>query len=271
MASLRSLRSRIGRALQTDSSPGTLAYWINLGLAVLIVVNIADVVLESVPALASQWRSVSDVLEFFSLGIFSIEYLTRLWVAPEQPQFRPALAGRIRYALTPMALIDLLSILPSILLSRRIDLRGLRIFRLVRLVRLIKLGRHSDAFPLLGRVIRRVRGELASTAVLAGVMIVAAASMLHLAEGPAQPQKFGTIPDCMWWAVTTMTTVGYGDVYPITPAGRILGSFVSFLGIGLFALPTGILGAAFVEEARRRRDERRDSRACPHCGGSLDP
>ncbi|MBK8232073.1 MAG: ion transporter [Candidatus Eisenbacteria bacterium] len=147
--------------------------------------------LESVPSVAARWRGASSTFEWFSLGVFSFEYLIRLWVAPEQPRFlRSPLVGRVRYALTPMALIDLLSILPSLLLRSGVDLRSLRVFRLVRLVRLLKLGRHSDAFPLLGRVLSRVRGELASIGVLAVVLIVAAASILHLAEGSAQPERF---------------------------------------------------------------------------------
>ena len=136
-------------------------------------------------------------------------------------------------------------------------------------MRLLKLGRYSDALQRLGRVVYRKRFDLASTAVIAVFLLIVAAALLHAAEGGDQPERFGSLPDAMWWAVVTMTTVGYGDVYPVTPLGRILGSFVAFLGIGLFALPTGILGAGYLEESNRRKSEAAGSERCPHCGGEL--
>lgn len=253
-----------------ESARGGVGYYVNVGLGAVICLSIADATFETIAPVASRLGGVLQGVEYGCLALFSVEYLLRLWACVEIPRYARPVLGRLRYALTPMALVDLLAVVPSYLPSLGLNLLTLRAFRLLRLLRLLKLGRYSDALQLMGRVVRSKRGELASTAVLAAFLLIIAAALLHAAEGAAQPERFGTMPDSMWWAVVTMTTVGYGDVYPQTPTGKVLGSIVAFLGVGLFALPTGILGAGFLEEAGRKRRPTDDQSACPNCGHRLE-
>jgi voltage-gated potassium channel len=165
-----------------------------------------------------------------------------------------------------LGLIDLLVILPFYLPAVALDLRVLRVartFRVTRLIRVGKLGRYSTALQTLGRVVVVKRAELLATGALLVVLLLIAATVMYYAENTAQPAEFSSIPAAMWWAVATLTTVGYGDVAPVTATGRLIGSVVANLGIGMFALPTGILGAAFMEEYQQSGGAK--SR-CPHCG-----
>ena len=179
-------------------------------------------------------------------------YALRIWSCTEDPQstHRGPVADRLRYALSPMAIIDFLAIAPfyvSMLFA--IDLRFLRVFRLLRL---LKLTRYSPAIEMLGRVLYNERRALFSALLIMLVLLVFASSLMHLIEHEAQPDAFGSIPAAMWWAVVTLTTVGYGDAAPVTPLGQLLGGFVTILGVGTFALPAGILASGFAQEVKRR-------------------
>jgi voltage-gated potassium channel len=168
-----------------------------------------------------------------------------------------------------MAIVDLLAILPFYApMVVRLDLRFLRALRLIRILRLLKLGRYSQAMQTIARVVVAKKEELLVTAFVVFILLLLGSAGLYYAEHDAQPEAVPSIPAAMWWGVVTLSTVGYGDIVPVTPAGRFLGAVVALLGIGMFALPTGILGAAFVEEVRRRRAA---TRVCPHCGRSLPP
>jgi voltage-gated potassium channel len=165
-----------------------------------------------------------------------------------------------------MALIDLVAILPFYLPFARMDLRSMRVVRVMRIFRLAKLGRYSESLQTLQRVFKAKKEQLADTVFILLVLLVMASSLMYFAENHVQPDKFSSIPAAMWWAVSTLTTVGYGDVYPFTTAGKIIASVIAVLGIGMFALPTGILGAGFVEE----REQRKRHLRCPHCGKEFD-
>lgn len=167
--------------------------------------------------------------------------------------------------LRPLALIDLLAIAPFFIPAAAFDLRFLRAMRLFRLVRLLKAGRYITALGLFRRVMREKREELVLSLALMAVLLIVSSSVMYYAENGAQPDKFSSIPASMWWAVATLTTVGYGDVIPQTEVGRLAAGLISIVGIGLFALPTAILGAGFVEAVQARREPA----ACPHCGGPL--
>ncbi len=176
--------------------------------------------------------------------------------------------GRLRFAGRPLPVVDLLAILPFYVpLLPGLDLRVLRAIRLMRLMRLFKVARYSESLQLIGAVLYRKRHELAMTAFSVIVLLVVAASLVYEVERDAQGDKFGSIPAAMWWGVTTLTTVGYGDVYPVTPAGKVLGAIIAILGIGVFALPTAILGAGFIEELQRRKAK---GKVCPHCGRQIE-
>lgn len=163
-------------------------------------------------------------------------------------------------------LIDILAIAPFYLALAG-DLRAIRVLRLFRLFRVIKVARYSKAVQTLGRVIRAKREELLVAVFVLIVLLVLSSSLMYYVENDDQPAAFGSIPEAMWWSIATLTTVGYGDVHPITPLGKFIASIIAVLGIALFALPTGILGSGFVEEMQK---ERLHKQVCPHCGKDIE-
>ncbi len=235
-------------------------------LLVLILLNVLAVVLESVQALRDAYGRVFIAFEVFSVAVFSIEYLARLWACTADPRYAHPLFGRLRYLVSPLALVDLAAILPTYLLFMDADLRVVRALRLLRLARLGKIGRYSEASVVLMRVLRAKREEMIVTLSLVALLGVIFASLAYFAEHQAQPEAFPDIPHALWWAFVTITTVGYGDLSPVTPLGKAIGVCTAVLGILMIALPTGVLGAAFVEELNRRG--KKDA-ICPHCGKPL--
>lgn len=228
----------------------------------LIALNVAAVILQSVRSLDEACGTAFAVFEVFSVLVFLAEYAARLWSCVEAPGYRGAIRGRLRFALRPLSLVDLLAIAPFLAMMGTTDLRILRVMRLLRLIRLLKAGRYLVAFTRLRRVVHAKREELVMSTALTSVLLIVASAVMYFAENEAQPDKFSSIPASMWWAVATLTTVGYGDVYPVTTLGRLAGGCLALLGVGLFALPTAILGAGLVEAVR----EADPVQECPHCG-----
>lgn len=240
----------------------------DLFIVTLILLNVAAMVLESVEGIRRLVPAWFTVFEYFSVIVFTVEYILRVWSCVEEPQYRGPLFGRIHFMLTPLALVDLLAVLPFYLPFFAVDLRVLRMFRLFRIMRIMriaKLARYSDSLQMLMRVLRTKKEQLISTVFILLILLVVTASLMYYAENEAQPDVFSSIPEAMWWAAATLTTVGYGDVYPVTTIGRFMGAVIAVLGIGMFALPTGILGAGFVEELGQRKKPPR----CPHCGKEI--
>jgi voltage-gated potassium channel len=271
-------RRRVWQLLEEHDSADRVGRAVDLALIVLIVVNVIAVILETVRPIYALAPRLFLWIEVISVAVFTVEYIARLWAAPESRRFAHPVGGRIRFAFTPMAVIDLLAVLPFYLPLVGIDLRFLRALRLMRIFRLAKLGRYLGVMSLFSAVARNKREELIMTTFVLVLLLVMTSSLMYFVEGAAQPEAFTSIPATMWWAVATLTTVGYGDIYPITAAGRMLGAVVAVLGIGLFALPTAILGSGFVEELERRRAGRAAEgeapvastpRFCPHCGERL--
>ena len=239
-------------------------------LMILILINSAAVVLETVDDLNARFGSIFHAIEMVSIVIFSVEYLLRLWVAPLNPRYAKPFTGRLRYAFSLMAIIDLLAILPAFLpLIFTVDLRIIRFLRIFRLFRLFKMSRYVDSLNSLDDVVRSKKEELLVILVMIVMLLLFSSSLMYVVETEAQPDKFPDIPSAMWWGVATLTTVGYGDIYPITPLGKLLGGFIAFLGIGIFALPTGILASGFADEIKRRREKEKICPPCPHCGGDI--
>lgn len=230
----------------------------------LIVLNVGAVLVETVEEISAPYAAYFRAFEIFSVAVFTAEYVLRLWSCTTDPRYADPARGRLRYATSPMALIDLLAIAPFFLEFFAIDLRFVRSLRLFRLFRAFKLARYSASMRTLGNVLRSKREELLVTLFVVVIMLVFASSAMYYAEHDAQPDKFSSIPASMWWGVATLTTVGYGDVFPVTPAGKVLGAMIAVLGVGLFALPTGILASGFAEELQRTR--KRETVICPHCG-----
>ena len=267
-ASISSLRRRVHQLLE-PSAPGDRAgRTADILIISLITLNIAALVLDTVPSVHRRLSAPLAWFEALSVAVFTVEYVLRVWAATADPRCAGAVRGRLRYAMRPLALIDLLVILPVFLPFIGVDLRAMRGARLLRIIRIGKLGRYSRALQLFARVVRARRDELVATLLLLLLLLVAGASLVYFAEHGAQPKAFGSIPKAMWWAAATITTVGYGDVYPITPLGRFLGALVAVVGMGMFALPTGLLGAAFLEEISRTMQPA--AQPCPHCGGPAD-
>lgn len=252
--------------------------WFDWLIAILIVLNVIALVLESEPDLHDRYHAAFHSFEVFSLIVFGVEYLLRLWSCTADPAYAHPVLGRLRYATRPMQIIDLLAILPGILFFLNVpDMRFVRALRLLRILRVLKLGRYSDAVALLGRVLSKRRAELTVMLMTLAILLILSASALHVAEADEQPDAFGSITRSLWWAVITLTTIGYGDVYPKTGLGRVLGGMIAVLGIGMVALPTAIIASGFndeltkAREAKQRRKmkqqaEQNPSIACPHCG-----
>jgi len=237
-------------------------------IVVLISFNIIAVILETVEPLYNRHTAFFSGFEIFSVIVFTAEYILRVWSCNADPKYSGKIRGRIRFALTPMALIDLLAVLPFYLpMVLKLDLRFIRILRLFRFVRILKIGRYSDALTMFGRAIRSKKEELILSVVIVLLLLIISSSLMYFVENPAQPDAFSSIPESMWWGIATLTTVGYGDVYPVTTAGKILGGIIALLGIAMFALPTGILSSAFTEQIHRRWARQKN---CPHCGQTIE-
>ena len=239
-------------------------------IMILIAVSIVSIVLESFDTLATRYRAALSVLEAVCVAVFSIEYLLRIWTADLlYPESRHP---RLRYMLSPMALIDLLAILPFYLPFFRVDLRYLRmmrLFRLMRLLRIVKLGRYVDALNIIVDVIRSTSSQLIISLIICFFVMLFSSILMYTVENPVQPDQFPNIIASLWWAICTLTTVGYGDVYPITAIGRFLAAIISIVGIGIIAIPTGIIAAGFTS-AINHEDERDAKHYCPYCGHKLD-
>ena len=235
-------------------------------LLVLILLNVAAVVVASVPPLGAEYAGFFRGFEIFSVAVFTVEYVLRVWACVEDSHYRDPVAGRLRYVSTPMALFDLLAVLPFYISFLSVDLRMLRILRVFRLLRMAKIARYSHTLQIFGRVLLATRMQLLLTLMLMAVLLLLSASLMYAVEQQAQPEAFSSIPAAMWWAIATLTTVGYGDIYPVTPWGKFFGSLISIFGIGMFALPTGVLGAAFLEEIGTSGKVA----VCPHCGKVID-
>ncbi len=223
-------------------------------IVLLIVANGIAVVLESNPAVHLEYIGLFSAFEVFSVVIFSAEYLARLWAAAEHPRYAgmSAIRARLRYLLRPMSLVDLLAILPFYLsLFIPIDLRYLRLFRLLRL---LKLSHHFDGLAVFASVLRREASSIAGALMIMLVVTVVSACLMFTVENQAVPGHFHSVADSIWWAVVTLTTVGYGDITPVTFAGKLLGIAIMVLGVGTMALPAGILAARFTEELQFRRE-----------------
>ncbi len=221
-------------------------------IALLIAVNLAAMALESVPSLEARYGPLFTAIELLSLIVFTVEYGLRVWVAPEHDPHRHLSARRARWQFvsSPLGVIDLLAVLPFWLaLIAPADLRVILVFRIVRF---LKLARYSPAMRSLLDALYSERRALTGCFVLLLGATLVVASIMHVIERDVQPDKFGTIPDAMWWAIVTLGTIGYGDVVPVTALGRVIASFTIFLGLIMVALPIGIVSTAFADEIHRR-------------------
>ena len=248
-------QQRIYEILERGSHKDKTARWVNAALMLLVLANILAVIVESEHDIYLRYRLWFDAFEYFSVGIFSVEYLLRIWTAALNPSLGETPWQRRRgYAFSLYGLVDLIAILPSILAFAMpgIDLRSLRA---VRLLRVLKFTHYSNALQDLWRAIHEERRAFMASMYVLGVAIILSSTMMYLAEHNAQPEKFSSIPRAMWWSIITLTTVGYGDVSPVTPLGQFLGALVAIMGVCTVALITGILASSFAVQMERRKRE----------------
>ncbi|MEM6321277.1 MAG: ion transporter [Bacteroidota bacterium] len=236
----------------------------------LIVLNIVALVLESYKELREPYGFIFDAIEVVSVIIFTVEYFLRIWVADINKRMKKS---RFVFLVSPMGIIDLLAILPFYLpLIFTMDLRVVRILRLLRLLRIFKLGRYSKSLKSIRSVFKETKADLSIAFFVGFILMILSSTLMYYIEGEAQPEKFATIGHSFWWAIATLTTVGYGDVYPITAMGKLLSAVITLIGIGFIALPTGIISSAFIEKIKRKKRKRKRRKitcTCPNCGTTI--
>lgn len=232
---------------------GPLGSAVEVTLIALIALNVIAYTLQSMPQFDFEYDLPLRIFEFVSIAAFTLEYFLRLWTAPEHPSVRERgpIVGRFYFASQPLMVIDLLAIAPA-LLAPFVPFIDLRVLRLMRLLRLLKIARYSPALSALASVLVEERRALYGSLVLFLCAMLLAAATMHAVEGALQPRIFGTIPSAMWWAVSTLTTVGYGDAVPHTALGRLVAGITMIVGLALAALPVGIVATGFANSIHRR-------------------
>lgn len=264
-------KEKVFDAIEKNTRGSVIGKCFDLLIVTLILLNVAAIVFESFRQIEESYAAGLYEFELFSVIVFSAEYLLRLWTAnikyPELSAFR----ARIKFIISPMGLIDLFAILPFYL-NLIVDLRFLRIIRLTRMFRLLKLNRYVKTLNMLSQIVKQKKDELIVTFFMTFLLIFISSTLIYYVENEAQPDKFPDIISSIWWAIATLTTIGYGDIYPITGAGKFLGGLIAILGIGFVALPTGIISSGFIEQIGKRpkpEAERSTYDICPHCGNKL--
>jgi len=249
----RRLRREVHDVLEVGGDAHPMGRVVNGFIIVLIFLNAIAFAADTVPELAGQYRWEFAAFNAFSVIVFTVEYALRIWSAVEIPMLSrlPRWQARLRYAMRPMMIIDLLAFLPWYLhWLYPLDLRLLRVFRLFRLLMLV---RYSPGLQTLGRVVTDEYRALLGALLVILILLLFASSGMYLIERHMQPDKFGSIPQAAWWALATLTTVGYGDVVPVTPLGKMLGGVVMLLGVGMIALPVAIIATGFSQESTRHQ------------------
>jgi voltage-gated potassium channel len=228
---------------------------INRFLTTAIVLSVVIAILDSEPLIHQRWGVWMALVEKCLGVVFIVEYLVRAWICVEAHAYRDGWRGRFRYLRSPTALIDLLALSPMLLTFIGTEAYIFRLFRMLRILRLARLGRFSSSLQLLTEAVTSRRYELGMSVMLTGFLLLVSSTVLYVVEGGTQPEAFGSIPRTMWWAIVTLTTVGYGDAYPVTVIGRICAGMTAVAGIGVIAMPTGILASAFSDTLQRHRHE----------------
>ncbi|HEV2678353.1 MAG TPA: ion transporter [Aliidongia sp.] len=254
---MTTLRQQVNALFDHDLPSNLGGRLISGFVGLLIIVNVFSVVLESVESLRVKHFETFWWIEQVSTAVFAIEYLLRVWSAPDRVsgRFRAPLAGRLRYASRPFALVDLIAILPAILGMLGAD--DLRVLRLLRLLRMLKLTRHSTAFTMVWDVFREEAQSIGAVLFILVITLIMSGSIMYMLEGDAQPEVFSSIPAAIWWALVTLTTVGYGDMVPVTVWGKLFGGLVAIVGVCTLALFSGLLTVSFMDQLRMRREQYR--------------
>lgn len=264
-------KQRCFEILQPADNYNVVSKTFDLTITVLIIVNIVLIVMDTF-SLPDWLKAISSGAEVFLVAIFTIEYIVRVYVSDMlYPELTPHKA-RIKYIFSALALIDLLAILPFYIpFIIPFDLRALRALRTIRLLRIFKITRYTTALSSIVAVLKQKKYELFSSIAVVALLMVIAAVIMYSVENEAQPDVFDNAFSALWWAFATLTTVGYGDIYPITVVGKILSTIIAVLGIGLVAIPTGIISAGFTEQTAHTENKNHCEKTfCPYCGNKID-
>ena len=247
----KSLRKRIWEILEKGNSNDKVSFYTDIFLIALIVFNIIAVLLETVDSIYSNYALEFVIFERFSTIVFLVEYILRIWVCVEEKIKNNKLITRLKYASTWPAIIDLLAVLSGLLpMIFEVDLR---ILRALRMLRLLKFSRYFKVMNLLLGVLKEEKQSFLAAMFLLTIAMLIASTGIYIFEKDAQPDKFSSIPEAMWWAIATLTTIGYGDVTPVTGMGKFFGAIIAIIGIGVVALPSGILASGFTDQLKRRQ------------------
>ena len=247
-----------------------LSLYINVFLVMVIVLNSIAIILHTIPEISKNqfYDKIFFDFELFSVVIFSIEYLMRIWSCVENPNSKIGFKGRLAYVSSFWGIIDLLGIMPFYLTLFASDWGIIRMLRIFRLFRLFRVTRYSQALKVITDVVKETKEELILSFSFILFTLLIGSSAMYFIEHNVQPKKFSSIPASLWWGVITMTTTGYGDMYPITIFGKIIGGIFSILGVALFGLPTGILASGFIDQFRKEKEAKET--LCPHCGKTIE-
>jgi voltage-gated potassium channel len=248
------MRKKFFKLVEPSEDKKDLNYYFDVFIMSLIILNVIALILASDQKINQKFSVEFYFFEVFSVIVFSIEYFIRLWTCVEKEPYRHPIKGRIKFIFSPLAIIDLLAILPFYLPFVGVDLRFLRLLRVFRIFRLLKMARYSNAFTMIKDVLKDKKEELLVTLLFIVIILVLVSSLMFYVERDVQPEAFGSIPKAIWWGVVTLTTVGYGDIYPVTALGKILGGVITLLGVGLIALPSGILASGYTEQIQKRKE-----------------
>jgi voltage-gated potassium channel len=261
-------KDRIYRLIEKGSHGSKVNLLFDYGIMSLIILNVIAVALDTVPEVRASLGHFLYQFEVVSVITFTLEYIMRIYVSdlthPSSNRFKSV----FKFVFSFYGLIDLCAIAPFYLpFLIKADLRFLRVLRLMRFLRILKINRYNNSLNLIGNVIKEKKTELAITGFIGLLILFLASFLIYYVEGEAQPDKFPNILSCFWWAIATLTTIGYGDVYPITSLGKVISSLIAILGIGLVALPTGIISAGFMEKLGKKN---KNFVKCPHCGKEVE-
>lgn len=256
-------REKLFNILHNPSAQNNLARYVSYVLVFLIVTNALCVALETVAWLWVAYKRLFIGFEVLSAAIFTVEYLARLWVCVEQPRFSDPVKGRLRYAFTPLPVLDLL-VLCTFLTP--FDLRFLRIARIFRLLKVLHMENFDASLRHIAIGLQKRKGLIIVSVTLMVICIYAASAVVYQLEHTVQPTVFTSIPATFWWGIETLTTIGYGDMIPKTPIGRLFSGFICIFGIGIFALPMAIVTAVIIEASAYETEPY----LCKNCGQSIE-
>lgn len=255
--------------LVTKGSYGSKANLIfDYSIMTLIVLNVFAIAIETIPSFDNRIYRFLRIFEIISVIIFSIEYALRIFVSDITHPASNRMKSALKFIFSFYGLIDLLAIIPFYFpFFIKADLRIIRILRLIRFFRILKINRYDSSLNLIWIVIKERKSELAITGFITILILFIASFLMYYIEGNIQPEIFTNIFASFWWAIATLTTIGYGDIYPITSLGKFISGLIAFLGIGIVALPTGIVSAGFIEKVSKKNHYKKK---CPHCGKEYD-